>query len=248
MCFAVNLGMPAGYEPRTYWEQRLNANFSARGVGHMSFSVTYNEWLYRRKREILESALRGHDLAGRHVLDVGCGTGFFVDAYTEHGAHVHGMDITDVSVARLQAAFPQHVFVTQDIGSSDYQTPRQFDVVNIWDVLYHIVDEARFRVALRNLSSSVERGGLLLLSDQLAGAADVAVAEHVRFRCLATYQALLPDMGMHLVKLLPLYFKLNDTRGGVRQGEDAVARYYEDDTRTNFIARDNLSVGVWQRE
>src|SRR6266566_775311 len=101
------------YDPRLYWEERLRNHFNSRGVGHIGFSERYNYWLYRRKRECIETALRRVSLIGKDVLDVGCGTGFFVDWYLNKGAQVSGIDITEVSIERLRRDFPGE-FRTQD--------------------------------------------------------------------------------------------------------------------------------------
>jgi SAM-dependent methyltransferase len=155
------------------------------------------------------------------------------------------MDITDVSVLRLRAEFPQQVFTTASISSPEFVAPGSFDIVNVWDVLYHVVDEEGFGVALRNLARCVRPGGRLLLTDQLAGAGDVTVAPHVRFRCLGSYQRSLPEEGIHLVKLLPLYFRLNNSQDPDQ--EKKAADYYAFDSRTELIAARNLVLGIWQR-
>jgi SAM-dependent methyltransferase len=240
------MSMPEPYDPRNYWEGRLASNFNLRGVGHICYTEDYNAWLYRRKADSLSAALDGTPVSGRTVLDVGCGTGFFVRSFADRGAQVHGVDITDVSVARLQAEFPGHAFTTASISSPAFVAPGTFDIVNIWDVLYHVVNDDGFRTALENLASCVGKGGQLLLTDQLAGAADTQVAAHVKFRCLASYQSVLPDLGLHLVKLLPLYFRLNDMKRPDQ--ETSAADYYAADARDGWIARNNLSVGVWHRE
>jgi SAM-dependent methyltransferase len=240
--------MTRPYDPRDYWSQRLAGRFNLRGVGHLGFSEAYNAWMYRRKGECLEAVVTEPQLRGARVLDVGCGTGFFVRWYDGRGAAVHGIDITDVSVERLRGDFPRHRFDVADIGSRDFAQAGTCDIVNIWDVLYHIVDDRRFATALENLASAVAPGGRLILTDQLAGAADVQVASHVKFRCLATYQARLPALGLQLQRLHPLYFKLNDDRTGRAQSDELAPEYYEYDTATGFLAADNLAIGVWRRE
>jgi 2-polyprenyl-3-methyl-5-hydroxy-6-metoxy-1,4-benzoquinol methylase len=238
------MSMPEPYEPRNYWEGRLSSNFNLRGVGHICYTEDYNAWLYRRKADTLSAALDGSSVSGQSVLDVGCGTGFFVRSFVGRGALVHGVDITDVSIARLQAEFPRHAFTTASISSPMFVPPGTFEIVNIWDVLYHVVDDEDFRTALGNLASCVRPGGQLLLTDQLAGSADAQVAPHVKLRCLATYQSVLPDLGLHLVKLLPLYFRLNDMKQPDQ--ETNAAEYYASDVKDGWIARNNLSVGVWR--
>ena len=236
------------YDAREYWQRRLGERFNLRGVGHIAFSEAYNEWLYRRKGDCLEGALAGIDLRNASVLDVGCGTGFFVRWYSERGARVHGIDITDVSVSRLRAEFPGHRFEVADIGSPDCPPSGRFDIVNVWDVLYHVVDDRRFRTALRNLATSVAPGGRLILTDQLGGAGDVQEVAHVKRRCLAAYQSVLPGEGLELQHLLPLYFKLNERRAGEPEGDAAAAQHYAYDSAAGVIASRNLSVGIWRRE
>jgi SAM-dependent methyltransferase len=239
--------MGQAYNPQEYWQKRLSKRFNLQGVGHMRFSEAYNSWLYRRKQECLAGLFDATDLRGASVLDAGCGTGFFVRWYAERGASVHGLDISDVSVTRLRAEYPTQRFDVADIASRAFALPGVFDVVNIWDVLYHIVDDDAFAVALGNLARSVTTDGRLILTDQLAGSGSVSAASHVRFRCLASYQAHLPALGLQLVQLLPLYFLLNDDRSGRPQSDELAASYFEFDSRAGIIARDNLAVGVWRR-
>jgi SAM-dependent methyltransferase len=106
-------GVRVTYEPRTFWEQRLTEQFDLRGTGEIGNSIAYNRACYALRRIQLEHVLRaeGIGLAGRRVLDVGCGTGFFTELYLEHGAHVTGLDITEASIERLRERFPQAEFV-----------------------------------------------------------------------------------------------------------------------------------------
>ena len=39
--------MATGFDPKSYWEKRLTANYNLRGVGDRRFGHTYNGWLYR---------------------------------------------------------------------------------------------------------------------------------------------------------------------------------------------------------
>src|SRR5207247_11416024 len=82
----------------------------------------------------LERALAraGVTLAGRRVLDVGCGTGFFTDFYLRRGATVTGLDITTTSVERLRQRFPDARFVLADVSES--VPDERFDLVNAFDV------------------------------------------------------------------------------------------------------------------
>ena len=234
------------YDPKEYWEQRLERDFSLGGVGHIGFSERYNRWLYRRKRRCLEGALRGVHLRDKRVLDVGCGTGFFVEWYLAKGCEVTGIDITEISVKRLRETLPSE-FYTRDITAADYpRAATKFDIVNIWDVIYHVVDDDAYDRALDNIASDLGAGGLLLLTDFLGAAADTRLAPHVLGRCLHTYKTKLPVRGFQLIEVRPLYRYLNTSHfRGLDNYLGAV--YYFADNLVRNISTGAVCLSVWRR-
>ena len=233
------------YNPKAYWENRLRNDFSARGVGHIGFSDAYNRWLYRRKRSCIEAALRGVSLRGKDVLDVGCGTGFFVEWYLAKGARIYGIDLTDVSIQRLQQKFDGK-FKVQDVSDPTFDPfGKKFDVVNIWDVFYHIVDDAKFEAALQNVKNCLKDGGLLLFTDFLGGTSDVLFADHVKGRSFETYSKILKSKGFRFIENRPLYRFLNLPHFG-KFDNYLGAIYFFLDTFTRTVHTRNLSLGIWR--
>ncbi|MCB0634703.1 MAG: methyltransferase domain-containing protein, partial [Lewinella sp.] len=104
------------YDPATYWEKRLSQNFNFRGVGHQSYNLAYNRWLYRRKHRVLAQLFTNIELRGKTVLDVGCGTGFFLDWYNSRGALVDGVDISTTAVGKLHARYPEAFLARLDFS------------------------------------------------------------------------------------------------------------------------------------
>lgn len=233
------------YHPKQYWEARLSSSFDLRGVGHIGFSERYNQWLYRRKHDCLQQCVAGIDLRGKHVLDVGCGTGFFVRWFLQSGAKVTGLDITEVSVRELSARFPCD-FHVGDIAAQSLPVAGRFDIVNVWDVLYHIVDDRRHAAALGNIAKVTAPGGQLLFTDWLGLGEDGTAAHHVKPRCLETYQALLRDLGFTLRAVHPLYRLLNRRLLGLAGGHLAPALYVLDGLQRR-PSRTGLSAAVWTR-
>jgi 2-polyprenyl-3-methyl-5-hydroxy-6-metoxy-1,4-benzoquinol methylase len=237
--------MTGHYDPKAYWESRLQSQFTARGVGHIGFSDEYNRWLYRRKRKCIEAALRNVSLVGKDVLDVGCGTGFFVEWYLARGAQVCGIDITDVSVQRLRKLFDGE-FKTINISDSAFDAfGKKFDVVNVWDVFYHIVSDSAFNAALQNIKNSLKDGGLLLFTDFLGEANDIPIADHVKGRCFKTYSATLNASGFHFIGIRPLYRFLNQSHFG-KFDNYLGSLYFFLDTFSRKIQTHNLSLSVWR--
>ena len=202
------------YEPREFWQRRLSEQFDLRGTGEIGLPLAYNRACYALRLAVLERALReaGVAVQGKSVLDVGCGTGFFTGFYLEHGARVLGLDIAPVAIERLAQRHPQARFVLADV--SEAALDQRFDVVNAFDVLYHITDDARWERAVRNLAAAVAPGGLLLATDTFATLP--GLASHNVARPLARYQALFDATGLEPGRIYATHVLLNRNLGPVR--------------------------------
>jgi SAM-dependent methyltransferase len=195
------------YEPRTFWEQRLREQFDLRGTGETTMSLAYNRACYALRRETLDRALAeaGIDVAGRRVLDIGSGSGFFVEHFLARGAQVTGLDLTTASVEGLQRRFPQAHFVRADVGEDPIAGT--YDLVSSFDVFFHVVDDARWEAALRRAARAVAPGGALVYTDVFAPA--VGLAAHNRTRPLERHRAILESEGLAIRTLRPTHVLLN---------------------------------------
>uniref|UniRef100_A0A832MK55 Class I SAM-dependent methyltransferase n=1 Tax=Eiseniibacteriota bacterium TaxID=2212470 RepID=A0A832MK55_UNCEI len=202
------------YRPRDFWERRLSQHFDLRGTGEPGLSLAYNRACYALRRRVLDRALReaGVDPRGRRVLDVGCGTGFFTRHYLARGASVTGVDIAPVSVERLARELPEARFVLADVSESVPEG--RYDIVNAFDVLYHITDDAGWEAAVRHLCGAVDSLGTLLLTDTFAELP--GLADHNRSRPLARYRTLLAAEGLEIREVYPTHVLLNRELGALR--------------------------------
>jgi SAM-dependent methyltransferase len=202
------------YKPQEFWDQRLSEHFDLRGTGETGLSLAYNRACYQLRRETLDRALAGagFDPRGRKVLDVGPGSGFWVDYYLARGAQVTGVDIAPTAVKRLAEKFPQARFLHSDI--STIALGERFDHVNAFDVLYHITDDAKWTLAVRHLAEAVAPGGLLLITDAFSDFP--RVAEHNVMRPLAHYESILGAAGLERVSMRPTHLLLNSELGAFR--------------------------------
>jgi SAM-dependent methyltransferase len=162
------------------------------------------------RAEALNELFKRRDwpVEGKAVLDVGCGTGFFVDHWLQRGAsRVTGVDVTEVSVERLEKRFPKARFVLADVSEPGLDVDGTFDYVSIFDVLYHIVDDKRFEQAVANLSRLCRPGSRVIVTDMF-GKRTVEVVKHVRNRSLDRYQEIFSKNGFELLEMKPLFFTL----------------------------------------
>lgn len=89
----------------------------------------------------------GHcGLAGKKVLDVGCGGGILSEAMAQRGAHVSGIDMgqAPLNVAKLHALESGLNIDYQKIPVEELaaQQPASFDVVTCLEMLEHVPDPA----------------------------------------------------------------------------------------------------------
>jgi 2-polyprenyl-3-methyl-5-hydroxy-6-metoxy-1,4-benzoquinol methylase len=108
----------------------------------------------RRTLRELESLVEG-----RELLDVGCATGFFLDAARSRGWTVRGLDVS--SYASEYARRELHLDVESGSIESFANSSSKFDVVTLWDTIEHL---SRPDLALTNIRRLLQPRGLLALS------------------------------------------------------------------------------------
>ncbi|HLQ08689.1 MAG TPA: bifunctional 2-polyprenyl-6-hydroxyphenol methylase/3-demethylubiquinol 3-O-methyltransferase UbiG [Steroidobacteraceae bacterium] len=104
-------------------------------------------------------------LAGRRVLDVGCGGGLLAEALARAGARVTAIDLAPamIEVARLHAAesalaVDYRLIAAEELAAAE---PAAFDVVTCMEMLEHVPDPAAMTATLARL---LRPGGALFVS------------------------------------------------------------------------------------
>lgn len=178
-------------------------------VGHRAFGVEYNAFLYRRREEVLGQTLPslGIELEAAKVLEVGCGSGYWVKRWEELGVDdLVGFDLSSTQIDQLRTRFPDYRFVQGDITTAprDQLLERRFDILTLFDVLYHIVDDDKACRVLKTMASVMDDQSCLLVCDQIVGT-DVSLRAHVKFRGRSTFQRLLGEAGLGIRTEVPLF-------------------------------------------
>ncbi len=108
----------------------------------------------------LRHITRWRDLAGKRVLDAGCGAGGFVEAMAARGAEVVGVEYMADKIREWQQRHPGDDRVRQgDLAKLDFPDD-SFDVVLLNEVLEHVPDD---NLALREIARVLRPGGAFFL-------------------------------------------------------------------------------------
>jgi SAM-dependent methyltransferase len=201
------------FDNRAYWETRLREHYSLAGVGYLRLGRRYNAWMYRVRGAVFDrvAAGTGERWRGAEILDVGSGTGFYVERWLRFGARVTGLDLTDVAVTELSQRFPTARFVRADIGGARAGLPlpaASFDAVSAFDVLFHIVDDVQYAHAFQNIAALLKPGGWFLWSDNFVRHG-VERVPHQASRPLAESVRLVEAAGLTVIERVPMFVLMN---------------------------------------
>lgn len=128
------------YDPETYWNTRAHqyAGDPIRAV--CLDDADENRCIDRIQRHLLRAAVRRlkrrTTLAGRAVLDYGCGTGRWVTFLRQHGLVYAGVDVAEEMLALARRCEPDAAFQRID-GNRLPHPDRCFDVVWSIAVVHH---------------------------------------------------------------------------------------------------------------
>ena len=224
----------AAYDAQGYWDALLEAHPDERGVAYPNLAVSLNRAMYGALLASTTRLVHDHGIAdgpGR-VLDVGSGTGVWIDFWTRAGAtSVTGLDLTQAAVDGLRRAYPGVAFERADVGGEELPVEGPFDVVSAMSVLLHITDDDRWRRAWRNISRVLRPGGHAVLIEPAVahkwwGPAFDATSNS-KARPLSEYRAAIVAAGLSLVELRPATVLLaNPIDSRSSTGFDLLSRYW----------------------
>jgi len=114
---------------------------------------------------------------GRRVLDVGCGTGWFLDRFTTTGWEAWGVELNAAAAAKARGRPGVRCVIEQAIEEA--ALPEEFfDVVTFRDSIEHAFDP---RLALEKSWRALKPGGVVVVSGATSGDAPPAELRRIFF-------------------------------------------------------------------
>ena len=121
---------------------------SALGGGIETFDTPEAAAINRARLAHLDSL--GLPVAGKRVLDVGCGVGHHGAFYWERGCSVLCVDAREENIHALRRRYPQLEAHVADVETDDFSRFGAFDIVHCYGLLYHLENPI---AALRNVAA-----------------------------------------------------------------------------------------------
>lgn len=168
---------------------------------------SYNQWMYRVRERVFRRTVRRSriDVPNSAVLDIGSGTGFYIDLWKRLGARsVNGVDIADSAVEQLQEKFPDVDFTRTDISDGAPFDDGTFNAVSAFDMLFHIVEDERYRAAISEVHRMLADEGRFIFTENFVPEKR-AGRKHYISRSREEIEGLLHDSGFEIVRRRPAF-------------------------------------------
>ena len=221
------------FDAGAYWRNRVVSGSDLSIVGHRSMGLAYNAQIYERRLEVLNDMLEQHvtkPVSELRILDIGCGSGFYTGYWAERGVRDYvGVDISASTISHLFEQYPDFNFIHADITEGEPKGlawQRPFDLVTIFDVFYHIVDDDRFVNAVRHIGALTAGSGVVLVMDQLHSER-YQISKHVVYRDRKEYANLFDRSGLELVDDELLFHYLVPPLSGYRLIDFVAAGFFK---------------------
>ncbi len=185
-----------------YWiERHINFKGDIRSVGNIGNDIETNLKGYEAKKRRIKQAVQqvvGQDLAGKSVLELGCGIGMLASTFVDLGASYTGIDISQDAVDEAQRRCPAGTFIASSI--IDLSLSEKFDVVFCSDVLVHIIEDQNWIGILKQMSELCKDDGNIIIIERILNQPR-NILSHMVSRPLDEYQEALKPIGRELTPI-----------------------------------------------
>ncbi|MDR1120398.1 MAG: class I SAM-dependent methyltransferase [Dysgonamonadaceae bacterium] len=241
--FAATLPQPTPDEIGKYYQTAdyVSHSETTRGIVNKLYHIVRKKNTKDKLKLVNRLSTPGADL-----LDVGCGTGYFLSACKQDGWKVEGVELNDLARTTAETRISQSVFHSLDALA---QTGKIFDVITLWHVFEHLFD---INNTFRQLKHLLKPGGRLILALPNPTAADAGyykeywaaydVPRHLSHFSPKSVALLVEKHRMEIQQTIPMKFDafyVSMLSEGLRgRGKmSALLNGFRQGCRSNWIAR-----------
>ena len=160
------------YDAQSFFDQfhSLENTDDDRGTISPDFPNIDAKFHYNAIENGIISYVKEHKIDTSIVLDIGSGTGHWIDFYyTVFNSYtVYGADISEVAVCKLEERFKENekvkIYHTALLESDKWQD-ESLRLINAIGVLFHIVSDEKWEETIQWCYDKLLRGGVLIASD-----------------------------------------------------------------------------------
>ncbi len=235
--------MKDNFSDKEYWKNRHSNKDNIKAVGVKGVSVKGNYYIYKFLQEQYEVLLSKIDISKvKTFFDCGFGDGYFLRFYKEKYPHIEisGIDISPEAKKRIDFVSSQNLLVG-DLVSMDIR--KTYDVVQSFDVLYHILNDSDYYDALYNMTKITKK--YLVLHERFGTKAELMSSKHLRMRRSEYTNQILNSENFYLYREIPSHFlsmrlftyRLNSYIGGLLyKTDDFIAKNLHDSTQERLAS------------
>ena len=168
-----------------------------RAVGNRGLSVAENEAIYADASADLTKALDDtlSPLAGRSLIDLGCGVGLYAGTVIDAGMNYVGIDASSLALEQARRRCPKGVFRQANV--TFYRSRERFDAALLATVLCHLVDDRLFDAALDTTRNLLKPGGIVFIFDHFPEV-EATYRDYVCNRAFADFANRLRAVGLEI--------------------------------------------------
>ena len=214
--------------PEEFWEDDP--------VNERIYSIPEVRAAFTRKYERYLACLSNGASGKKALLEIGCGSGIFLEAALRHGWSVYGLDISQQAVELTRRFCPAATVRCSSVEKAGF-LPGTFDLVALWDVIEHVENPEALLCQARAL---LRPGGSLVLETP----DESCPARHlVRFIHRVT-AGRISFLGLMYFTAHRWYFSRRAMKAALDRAGFPHIRFYREQTVKEFGRRKHASYGM----